>query len=1554
MKRKMMLLAAALLPLLSAGDAMEVPSPATETVVAAPGWIRQAPPAATPAEARARWAAAGSSPLALSPVEETSEIVELARALRNDPRRIFDYVRNRIDYEPTYGSVLGARATYYAGTGNDCDQASLLIALLRQAGFQARYAIGDVTYTPARLGAWLGADAGVAQNVLLNGGVPLVWGGTGWQIARVWVEAYLDGGWVTLDPAMKAYDAIAPGVTNWNAAMNHVPSAFLTRAQAGATVDAHSAKNLNETNIRADLSGCSTSLVNHIRANLPAAGFAEFVGGRRIVEVELGAYPTVLPFAVSVANQATYDTLPAGLSHTLTVTHVQTPANTHTFDTVDLAGRRLTLFFNGANTVLALEGVPVFIFTGTPSNAAFTVRVQLQHPCGIAQMHEFPLTSGAFSYALACDFDGVSPELLAMRRERLERARQQGAAGSEAVRGEALSILGLEWFRQVALFDKVVDALNRTRSISHHRVGMVGQGPGFYVDMPLMYGSTASTDGSSDIWLSSRAQTLMSSAFEHGVLQQRQDHSGWDSVSTVRLLQYGNETGGATYLANAANWNTGYNVRAKLFNYSAGTLSWLDAIVAAGYDLVLPQNGQLQVGSWRGTGFVQHYLSGGAFGMGMIISGGYAGGYTANPAVLDPGQAKWAEGYEPWQPQTPTSKDPVDMATGAFLYEMGDFSVGPAAEPLGLALSRAYSSAASLKGGSLGYGWAHNHMQAAVVHSSGAGGLGCGGAVNAASAVASARILLDLLAGTPNALAWSTASLVSKWTMDTLIDNAVTVHAAAATDTFLKLADGSFNPPPGGDGVLVVSGSGFALKDRQGTVRTFGASGAISAWSDPNGNAMTYAYDGSSRLTSVTDCLGKTLSFSYNGSGLLTNASHGGRSAQYSYAGGNLVNFRDAAGVDWRYAYDGSNRLAAVFKALPSSVAHVTNVYDSFGRVETQNDARGNASAFYLSGYRNVEAFPDGSQMVYIFGRDRLFTAREDAVGNRATFDYDGLGRLIRMTDRLGDETVFVYHPAIARVVEVTNAGGDATSFTYGKRPSNPLCYDLVRVDYPGGGYETFGYDAAGNATAHRDASGSNWAATYNARGQRLSLTNSEGGVETRVYHADGTMTSVKDSDVPAVTLQYDAFKRLSRITHAGGAYEQFVRDALGRATSYADAEGRTTALQYDANGRLSRLTDPSARATSFAYDTMDNLVAITNRLGAVTAFAYDTLNRRVGKTDATGVETTFAYDPRGRLATMTRGGRVWKTVHDDEGVLGGLVTPDAATNSVATDRLGMVTGWSDALGQSSTYTRDAAGWITAVIDPCGRTNGYAADGAGRLTRVTLPSRDAATYANDSNGFLEQVTDLNGQQWNLTRTAMGRRLSLSDPLARVCSYGYDTRGRLAAIAYPDDSSLAVTLDGVGNTRRLLHSDGPDLPFGYDANHRLTSADGVVLGRDHEGRIVSTTDGTEVCGAAYDAAGRLTAARCDGGAFAVTYAYATGPGGSGLLTGVWDNVSSARVSFAYDAAGRCSRERARTRRTRTDEQSLRKRDRLRTAPDEASHDCSCINHPVNRVILPVIG
>lgn len=116
---------------------------------AGPGWMEVQGTPVTPQEADAHYQSISRfSALSYTPGSATTatpEITALARALQNDPKLIYDYVRNNVDYTPYFGSLKGATLTYLEGSGNDFDQASLMIALLRASGITAQYVYGTMS-----------------------------------------------------------------------------------------------------------------------------------------------------------------------------------------------------------------------------------------------------------------------------------------------------------------------------------------------------------------------------------------------------------------------------------------------------------------------------------------------------------------------------------------------------------------------------------------------------------------------------------------------------------------------------------------------------------------------------------------------------------------------------------------------------------------------------------------------------------------------------------------------------------------------------------------------------------------------------------------------------------------------------------------------------------------------------------------------------------------------------------------------------------------------------------------------------------------------------------------------------------------------------------------------------------------------------------------------------------------------------------------------------------------------------------------------------------------
>ncbi|MEA3308538.1 MAG: transglutaminase family protein, partial [Chloroflexota bacterium] len=632
---------------------------ATEPVVVSspqgPGWHQVTlTEGVAPAEARqaALARASASTPqaqiagLPATAAEVTPEITALARALQHDPMLIFDYVHNHIDYVPLFGTLNGAAGTLRAGRGTDADQAALFIALMEATDYYtASYVVGNVTYPTTTLANWVGVEtAQAAGNVFVNGGIPIAGGVGGYQITRIWAEAEIGGTTYTFDPAMKAYNETA-GIADLGSALGYTQTQFLHDAQVGATTTTSYTLNLNEANIRADLITYTTNLMDYIDTDLPSGGVADVIGGREIAQTEMTAYATALPDALATSVTSRPDNL-AGYRHTLQIEHEDID---HTFDTFQLADQRVTIFYDetdGNKPVLRVDGTPVVTGTATISGTTYTMNVTVTHPYkGFDQTASFNLTSGG-AYALLHDFNTVSADVIAASNARLTKSRHDGLAeSSEAMLGETLSLMGWTWLHEVHLYSELIDRVGDVVSLTHHKVGIMGEEEGVFIDVRMGFVSNVSTDGNSDTWAAFRAQTMMGSAFEHGVLEQLQ---GGAAASTIKMLTLNNANGDQTFLADQDNWAT---IKPQLQNYSPGQLAAIEASINQTRTLVLPEYGDITLNAWEGTGYIDDWqnAAGTSGSMGMIISGGYYGGYGGDKGDVDSEQVQdeTEEGNQP-------------------------------------------------------------------------------------------------------------------------------------------------------------------------------------------------------------------------------------------------------------------------------------------------------------------------------------------------------------------------------------------------------------------------------------------------------------------------------------------------------------------------------------------------------------------------------------------------------------------------------------------------------------------------------------------------------------------------------------------------------------------------------------------------------------------------------------------------------------------------------------------------------------------------------------------
>ena len=336
-----------------------------------------------------------------TPIAEvvTSEISALAKGLQSDPKRIFDYVHDRIRYVHYFGSHKGATLTLLERSGNDFDQCSLLVALLRAAALSPVYRFGVVGLPYASTNHqdyqhWVGTTSTNTdwdQNLALAKTINSM-RGFGFpfsslsntpnflMIQHVWVEVNISNATYWLDPSFKVSEPVA-GI-NLATSMAFNASALLNAAGGAATPDY--VQGLNEVSLNSNLQSCVSTLLNTLGNRYPNASVLEVAGGQQIVS------STTLPLAQSMPLVygtdggnwpiSSWNYIPTQLMATLTVTY---QSLTNLFYTPGLNGDRLSLTFNAARLAqLWLQDSQISSAQTPATSNSVPVSVTVQHPYG--------------------------------------------------------------------------------------------------------------------------------------------------------------------------------------------------------------------------------------------------------------------------------------------------------------------------------------------------------------------------------------------------------------------------------------------------------------------------------------------------------------------------------------------------------------------------------------------------------------------------------------------------------------------------------------------------------------------------------------------------------------------------------------------------------------------------------------------------------------------------------------------------------------------------------------------------------------------------------------------------------------------------------------------------------------------------------------------------------------------------------------------------------------------------------------------------------------------
>lgn len=748
---------------------------------------------------------------------------------------------------------------------------------------------------------------------------------------------------------------------------------------------------------------------------------------------------------------------------------------------------------------------------------------------------------------------------------------------------------------------------------------------------------------------------------------------------------------------------------------------------------------------------------------------------------------------------------------------------------------------------------------------------------------------------------------------------------------------------------------------------------------NPYTAVMVYDFDTTGRVTKLTDPLGHETRYKYNAAKLLS------RQETWQKDGATLSL---AQAIDWTYDANGSkltesvaldsgetiirswtyeqNWIASeqvVSSTAPAKIfrTEYTFYFGADGRptnVQSEKRRKDDGSfqtTTYTYDSRNrllTTTLPDGVQFVneytgdyvtrryflvggspiqqleqrFEYGADGNLARRWDARDNLTEFVYDDRGRLITVTNPLGEQTIYTYSNDRLELVETgrTAAAGEGqvTKYLYDgrdrvigvQRKSDSGAFvtqQTLRLDSEGrrigvidalNRTTLIGYDLLGRVAMIVDPAGKTTQFAYDARGNRVSITDAlsrqiryeyddldrvvakieaatvPGGRTELSYDAAGNLVALEDAENHTTIFQFNSLSQKTRVTQPGGQFVQYVYDGRGRVQRILDSRGHKTEFAYEEWGYVSEERRFATAAATVPSRTI--------------AYTYDDDGNITSESDS-GVQATplysMTYDALGRMHDETvkyvpGGDRVLRHRYDRYGNRSELTLQDTAaiTSSYSYDKLNRLTSATLA-GATSTlqYYDDDSRQSISLPNGVTESFSYFSNGPVQTLSVAGPAGvlDQLSYTYDDVLNVDTQTDQYGMH----------------------DFNYDALYRLTQVQRPVAAGLpneSYTYDRVGNREDAVNA----ALYDYDVNNRLTSSPGLTYSYDTDGQLASRSDGASFV---HDLSGRMTGFAK--GAVSAEYEYEPSgrrirkivAGAAGTTFYVWDGTE---LLAEYDAAG----------------------------------------------------
>lgn len=669
-------------------------------------------------------------------------------------------------------------------------------------------------------------------------------------------------------------------------------------------------------------------------------------------------------------------------------------------------------------------------------------------------------------------------------------------------------------------------------------------------------------------------------------------------------------------------------------------------------------------------------------------------------------------------------------------------------------------------------------------------------------------------------------------------------------------------------------GSEWRLTTRQGGTEVYDTYGRPLTIKDSRSVGLTYSYNGSNQLATITHTSGRSIGLTWTGNKVTTITAPNSKAYTYGYnAGGYLTSvvypdslgtrtyhYENAAqpngltgisinGVRYsRYAYltDGKAAWSGLEGGIEKSTftygTDYTDVKNALNQTSRYYVADVNSNRRVIAVSRPISATCPGGVRESFFDANGNVSSEQDAFDVKTKYTYDSDNRLTQKITGVGSSDETDQQQITQYVWDATYKERLNQVKIFGTSTGQPLSTT------------TYAYYPDGDAKARLLQS---VAVTNQAGGTVGTLTttytytlHSNGLVATMIV--DGPLSGAGD----AITTTFDT---------AGNVLT--VKNSLNHTITYAN---------YNALGQPGMVTSPNGAVTEYTYNARGQMLTekrTVNGLAQTTSTTYDTRGRPISVTtpDAETVNTEYdAYD------RVTGTFKSYPTEDGDPATYNESVTETQATNynllsqplSVTTTYRYAGKEWDPDLGKPInigyvntqhrvSFEYDEGGFLSKRKGENNQVLTYTYNDNGDLYQVKNALTHTTTYAYDRHRRVSSITDAGGGVTLMGYSPLGQTTLVRDARLNSTAYVYDGLGNLLSQTSPDTGMTTFTYNSLGQRTQVQRADLSITTYSYDTLGRLGTT--VSGGQSRTLSYDSCTNGKGMLCSAAKAGGTATTA-----------------------------------------------------------------------------------------------